>query len=87
MINVGDKFVCIKSRNGYPEPYVVNNIYTIVHANPLTVALNTEYSKHNDGYIFYTHLDDSHFYLYEYMISLKQFRKQKIEKLRKIKSL
>ena len=85
MIKVGDKFVCIKPRNGYLEPYVIGNIYTIINVTDLTVSFNTEYSAHNDGYVFYTHLDNIHVYLYENMIPLKKYRKQKIEKI--IKSI
>lgn len=84
MIKIGDKFVCIKKRYGYPEPYIINNIYTINYVSYIKVSFSTNYSKSNDGYVFYLHKDGDYYYLYDYMIPLNQHRKQKLLNLRSL---
>jgi len=83
-MKVGDKLYCIKSIKNFNKKiiYTKNKIYTIKNIYSASMSNNLQFYIEDDfgitGTAFYTS------YSYKYFISLKELRKQKLDKLKSL---
>lgn len=86
-LEIGDKVICIKTFNGRTgfkmTYYVKDNIYIITDNRNNTIDINTNYNIP----ICFNFNENSYYYFKEYFITLKELRKQKLDKIQKCISL
>ena len=84
MLKVGDKYYCIKNRDLYNNVHKSDHVYKITRINLDYdyIGLNTELNiEFDDGYFYSLIPDNEFYYFYDYFITLKEYRKQKLNKL------
>jgi hypothetical protein len=87
-MKIGDNFYCIKNRNIKGTNTNINsshkNYKIIYFKNEDIVYLTSELDKDNTTYFYSTIEGTGYYYIYDYFITLKEYRKQKLEKLNEI---
>lgn len=85
MVKIGDKYYCIKDRyHYYNNINKAGKIYKVIRLNLEHdwVCLSTELVENSNNEFFYSLIDDYEcYYFYEYFISIKEYRKLKLQKL------
>lgn len=89
-INVGDKFYCIKNRDKSNRIHRTGNIYKVSRLNLDYdfIGLNTELNaEFDDGYFYSLINDDKYHYFYDYFISMREYRKEKLKKIENVRKI
>ena len=84
MLKVGDRYICIKDRiTRHLDDNIIHksgNVYYILNISGYYNIV--EFSSDNtSGYIYSINDNESYYYLNEYFKPLKEYRKQKLNKI------